>query len=167
MTAQTPLASQLKVLNVLWGALTTAVIAYAGVCFVVARSGGAADPETIRVLARMLVLAALAAGVVSVWWRRSFATSPSSPLFLFVGESPQGPPPEEAVGIALQRLQANCIIVWAMSEAVALFGVVLCVLNRDFPSYLPFGIGALILFRLHRPGVWPITRILGHAGVPS
>jgi hypothetical protein len=167
MSRQTPLAAELKVLQVLWGALTAAVIAYAGVCFMVTREWGSADPEFARTLYLVIAFTALTTGAASVWWRRSFAMSPGSPLFLFVRESADAPPHEEAVKIAMQRLQTNCVIVWAMSEAVALLGLVLCLLSRDFPAYLPFGTGALLLLHAHRPAAWPVDRILGRTGSAS
>src|SRR5262245_41703273 len=56
-----------------------------------------------------------------------------------------------AARAALARTRAALIVGWALCEAVALFGLVLAILDHDAAAYAPFGAASLVLFFLHSP----------------
>ncbi len=57
----------------------------------------------------------------------------------------------EAVTAALARLSVAQIIVWAMCESIAIYGVVLVELSGDARYYLGFGLASLLSLLWYRP----------------
>lgn len=153
------LASRLQMLRVLWLAQFVSVALFTLVCVILSQAGGAVitDTEALSTVRRFMMIIAIALTIVSFWWRRTFALSRANPLFL-LGAAGSEHPGDRAATI-LGRLQVNCIIVWALSEAVAIVGLILGVLSRDLLEYLPFAAGAVVLLYLHRPATWPLDRV--------
>lgn len=50
-----------------------------------------------------------------------------------------------------QHYQTTMIVVWAILEAIAVVGLVLTILQRDFRVIIPFALAAIILMVLKRP----------------
>jgi hypothetical protein len=42
-----------------------------------------------------------------------------------------------------------------MSEAVAIYGLVIGLYSHDLGDFMPYAVGALALLYVHRPAVWP------------
>jgi hypothetical protein len=72
---------------------------------------------------------------------------------------PAGTPPTEAMAMALAAFQASLILRFALSEAVAIFALVLSfvVTPQTWMTYLIGGVLALILFAVN---VWPSTAVV-------
>lgn len=51
----------------------------------------------------------------------------------------------------LPAYQSALIVLWAMREAIAILGVVLAILTRNFTIALPFAAAALVLVFMARP----------------
>ena len=155
--------ARLKILHILWAALGAAIIVYGVVAHVVTPLGSGEDPK-LSVLRLAFAAVSIVTAAVTFWWRRSFAVRPGGELSLFLKE-PGVPLSSEERATVLERLQVNCIIVWALSESVGIYGLVLAILSGDPNEFMPFGCGALALLMLHRPAMWPISRSLG-TGTP-
>lgn len=158
---------ELRVLRLIWWGFALTVVLYVGVCGLSVGAAAERDLDLTRSLRIVFALAALSLAATSIWWRRVFATSSASPFFLFVHETADPSAREQALTTAVQRLQTNCLVVWAMSEAVAIFGLVLCIVSHQISEYLPFGAAGLVLLYAHRLEAWPVGRILDGSGVPS
>jgi len=154
------LEARLQVLRVLWFAQLASVGIFTVVCALLAHAGtlGVDDPTLAGSLRRLFVILAFTFVLVASWWRRSFVESPANPVYLPVdrGGGRYGVVPSTAI---LGRLQVNCIIVWALSEGVAILGLVLGVLSRDLVEFLPFAAVAVALLYIHRPTAWPLERV--------
>ncbi len=134
-----------QVLKMIWGAMLGAVLTYGVVCLVIVGAGDAGRLEENNALRYALSAAAILVGAVSVWWRRRFLP----------GETAAGAP----VKLAFAQVQSHSVIVWALSEAVALFGLVMGVLTHSFAEFLPFALAAAALLLLHRPSNLPLDQI--------
>jgi hypothetical protein len=134
-----------QVLLVIWLGQLGSIALFVVVGFVLTQMEEPGEGMLITVTLRPLfwVLAAVLA-FASLWWRRTFAAAALRP---------------EAAGRlaadAWNRLQVHCLIVWAMSEAPAILGLVLAVLSRDLGDLLPFAAAGAVLLYVHRPAVWP------------
>jgi hypothetical protein len=148
------------VLRIIWIAHLATLPVFAGVGVALSGSGSAA-PELAALVRPALVVVAVVVALASLWWRRSFVTSPRSPLYLFAEEDVIAGGQPAPGGTGLARLQTNCVIVWALSESIAVFGLVLTVLSGVAGDGLPFLAGAAVLLYVHRPGAWPVARVLG------
>lgn len=91
----------------------------------------------------LVPLAALAAlvGVATPFVRRALLP----PL------ATQGPAPAEMPSRTSQRLMIAAIVGWALSESVALFGLVLAFTTRNVAVMPPFVAGSLLLFAAFAP----------------
>jgi len=133
---------QQRQMNLIWGAMLSAVVLYGVVCAVaVGNTDGDAvgDPVSVRY---GFSVVAIVLGGLSVWWRRRFLAADFAPApFDFA------------------RMQAHGVAVWALSEAVGLCGVLTALLVREVREYIPFGAAAMGLLLLHRPSNLPWTRL--------
>jgi F0F1-type ATP synthase membrane subunit c/vacuolar-type H+-ATPase subunit K len=128
-------------LQLLWAAQLSSVVVLVVVCGLVTQRNGVAAPESLAVLRPAAWIAAMILAAGSIWWRRAvLATAPG------------------AGDLASRKLQASCIAVWAMSEAVAVIGLVLGMLAGDLGEMLPLAGAAATLLYVHRPAVWSLGR---------
>ena len=127
--------AQRRQLGVIWAAMLAAVAVYGAVAvFLPSANGGGMDAEFVRTaLSALAVGSGLAAVLV---WRRSLAAGGGAP-------------------IERSALQSSAIIVWALCESVAVFGLVTVVLTGDAREFVPFGAAAAALLLLHRPARLP------------
>jgi hypothetical protein len=89
-------------------------------------------------------VAAIVVGLLSAWWRRRFLADETA---------------VSATSIPFVRLQTHALIVWALADAVGVFGLAVAVLARDGWEFVPFGAAAIALFVLHRPAKLPWDRV--------
>jgi hypothetical protein len=150
----------LQVLRLIWIAHLASLAVFAGVGIAVSGSVSAA-PDAAALLRPALVVVSVIVALASLWWRRSLATSPRSPFYLFAEEDVATGAQPVAEGTGITRLQTNCIIVWALSESVAVFGLVLTILSGVPSDVVPFLAGTVVLLYVHRPAAWPLARVLG------
>jgi hypothetical protein len=145
MAAPTTVAQRKQLLQLIWTVMCGAVVMYGAVCFVVLRAAaGGADART-GVLHNGFTVAAIFVGALSVWWRRRFLSA--------------DPPAGIDAGLPFARFQTHGIIVWALSEAVAVFGLMLALVVRSFEEFIPFGVASLALLVMHHPFRLPCGRI--------
>lgn len=60
-------------------------------------------------------------------------------------------PAEQSLTGLWQHYQTTMIVVWALLEAMAVAGLVLAILQRDFRVVIPFAVAAVLLLVLKRP----------------
>lgn len=134
--------SPVVVLRIIWQAFLAAVVIYGIACGVVIRSMPPMDPALIDSLRWPLALGALAVGGGSLLWRQHFAQRVSGVVVA-------------SGAVDANQLLIACVVAWAMSEAVALIGLIVAFLARNVGEFVPFGLGALLLLYVHRPAAWP------------
>lgn len=128
--------SSRRVLQIVRGAFLASIVIYAWMVRTLP-SNVPADPRLFRIITAVAVAEVLVMFVL----RRVFVVKAEEVL---VSQ------PEDA--IALQRWRTGYLVTWCLSEAVALFGVVLHFLGFTFKQVLPFFIAgfALIVFSTPR-----------------
>lgn len=136
-----------KRLQITWGAFVGAAMIYAAVPYVVEPGLDPLTPATHGAMYSAAAGAAAASFITRRWWINAVTA-------------------RQAAGAeteARARVKAGAIITWALSETVAIIGVVRAFLGQDPHYSLPFVVGAVLLLYVHRPSTWP----LGDApGVP-
>jgi hypothetical protein len=146
MTEAAP--SRPRILHLLWAAQLCSVALLVVVCGIVTHGGSVTAPGSLGILRPASWIAASILAVGSIWWRRTVVATPP-------------PTPGAADDVAWRKLQASCIAMWAMSEAVAVLGLVLGMLAGDVGEMLPFaGVAATLLY-VHRPAAWSLENFGG------
>lgn len=131
-----------QTLRIIWLAMAATVVMYAVVLLAVLGSEMAPPDAQAEQLHNALTVAGIVIGAVSMWWRRRF-----------LDHDPEAP------GMTLARLRSSAIVVWALSEAVALVGFVLAILTRNAWEFMPFGLASIALLVLHNPVRLPYERV--------
>ena len=142
-TMPATLAEQQQQLRRIWTAMLSSIGIYGVVCAAavgMVAAGAETDAEWPR---RMFSAIAVVLGALSVWWRRRFLAS-----------DPVQPAP-----LGFMELQSHGVVAWALSEAVAICGLVVAFLLRDAREFIPFGAAAAALLVLHRPSNLPWARL--------
>jgi len=134
-----PAAQVRNLLGVVWSAMLIAIVPYGAACVAITHVPGDAadDVETLRY---GFTAAAIISGAVSMWWRHRFLALEGSTL-------------------SLNELRGHAVWVWALSEAVAICGLVLAVLTHAANEFVPFALAAGALMILHRPANLPFARL--------
>jgi len=87
--------------------------------------------------------------------------TPSREAFEKLSES------EQKLVCLVPYFQTGMIIIWAMREAVAVMGLVLVILEKDFMVAIPFTVGAALLIAIKAPRpVAFLERVRGLPGTP-
>jgi hypothetical protein len=150
-------AEQERLLRIIWFAFLLAIIIYAPLPWLMVSAGAdpaAAPPLNVRPGLRFAALGAGASSFVAKrWWTNSLLAAVHS-------TSSAGAAPD-----VWARLRAGCLIVWALSEAVALMGLASALIARRPLEAVPMTIAALVLLYLHRPASWPLPAVQ-HGGPP-
>ena len=141
---RTELARCQQTLRIVWLAMTAAVATYAVVLLAVLGPETRSSAAPAAMLHDGLTVAGIAIGALSMWWWRRFLA--------------HGP---EAPALTVPHLQSSAIVVWALSDAVALVGCVLAVLTRNLWEFVPFGLASVALLVLHHPFRLPYERVSG------
>ena len=143
-TMPATLAQQKQQVSRIWTAMLSSIVIYGVVCAAavgMADAGAEADAEWPR---RVFSAIGVVLGASSVWWRRRFLAS-----------DPVQPAP-----LGFMQLQSHSVVAWALSEAVAIGGLLAAFLLRDAREYIPFGAAAAALLLLHRPSNLPWARLV-------
>ena len=129
--------------ELIWGAMLSTVPIYGVVCAVAVGTADAGAEADAALLRYALSTIAVVLGGLSAWWRRHFlATEPAPPAPL-----------------SFAQMQSHGVVVWALSEAVGICGVVAAVVLHEAREYIPFGAAAAALLLLHRPSNLPWVRL--------
>lgn len=142
-TLPVTLDQQKQQLRMIWTAMLSAVLLYGAVCFVTVNAGADGTPEWLH---NAFTVTGIILGGLSVWWRRRFLST-----------DPQPPGVDHSMGFP--RLQGHSVVVWALSEAVAVCGLVLAFIVRSFQEFVPFGVSSVALLVLHHPFRLPFDRL--------
>jgi len=141
------LAQRQQQVGIIWSAMLSTVGIYGALsAFVVgtAHAGSDADAQWPR---QALSAVALACGVLSVWWHRHFLAA-------------DRPTPAE---LAFPQMQGHGVVLWALSEAVGICGLLMAFIVDDAREFIPFGAAAAALLVLHRPSSLPWGRLAASA----
>lgn len=142
-------------LDIMWMAFLGAVVVYTPLPWLIIGAGAddaAPGNEAVR---SGLHSGALGAAVASFLVRRWFTNA------LLTARQAGAPVAERWM-----RLRLGCLSTWMVSEAVALIGLMLALIDRQPLEALPLAGGALVLLVLHRPAVWPFEAVEEAAGAP-
>lgn len=131
--------------RIVWGALMASVVIYGVVAYVLSTTN---EPQPIDPTLRWaLAAAAVFTAMASITLRRiklpALAEEPSP----YHRAAPVEAAPPEVLG----ELMTAYILTWALSEAVAVFGLVLAIISYTYEAYLPYALAALILQATNPP----------------
>ena len=130
-----------------WAGWVAALVPYT-VCFVIwQRTGGPIARSFVPTLRFTLFGLALYMGWTSFRWRRRVA-----------GMVQQAPDGISAAVVGL--LRSRCLAVWAMSESVAIFGLIVGFFTHDALDFAPLAVASLSLLYIHRPWSAPFDEAL-------
>jgi len=123
----------------IWCAFVSSIFLYVGISFVLVQSGSA-NPGILPILSGLLIFLSLISAVMSslVWLKLLKAPIESGTLDI-----------QTTTG--LQRYQTLSIIIWALDETIAVFGLVLVVISGVVYYAIPFCVVSLVLLVLQRP----------------
>lgn len=148
----------LKVLKMIWGAMVFSVGVYAFIAWMVQTDPGHASSASLT-----MALAAVSAGLffVQVKLRQNLEDEKLFPRILDLGSWGLRPEvaeqlktlqmPERGVQMIWQAHVIFSIVIWAMAEAVAVFGLVLSLVTGDRRLMVIFGFLALAQLLWFRP----------------
>jgi len=154
-------------LRTVWGVLMLAVFVYAALALWLTRRMPAAFPSDIAAtLTPALYALAMAIALVALWWRRHLApeavvavTSGGAGPSIAMPVTPETDAERHALA-AFSRLQTQWIVVWAMSESLAIVGLVLSLGTADPRHVAGLGAAALILLGAHAPSRGRLETVL-------
>jgi hypothetical protein len=139
-------AQRLLLMRFIWGASVVAIVPYT-VCFVMwQRTGRPIAGVSTSILRFTFWGLALYDGWASFRRRRLIVDSPPAQ-----GSEPSAMPVD---------LRNRCLVVWAMSESVAIFGLMLGFFTHNVLDYAPFAVASLSLLYIHRPWSPPFRKAL-------
>ena len=142
-----PIARVLQTQWILFGALAASIVVY-GVVVLVAIQG---EPVPIDTTLRWILAAAAVLTTVAVLsLRRARLPRLVEDETPYHREQLHGPLERVPEAVAA-RLQTAYILTWALSESVALFGLVLAFVGQKPAEYWPFGFAALLLILTNPP----------------
>jgi F0F1-type ATP synthase membrane subunit c/vacuolar-type H+-ATPase subunit K len=141
----TTIAQRQQQLSVVWVALLAAVGTYTAVCFLIVNGAEPLSEQDAEWMRYVFSGIGVALGLFSAWWRRQFL-------------SPVVPGTETEVSV-LTRLQSHSIVVWTLSEAVAICGLLFAMVAHSFREFVPFALASVALLLLHRPSNLPLGQL--------
>ena len=158
-------------LRVIWGALVVSVLIDVALgIWLTLRLGRVFPSDVMATLTPALYAGAIAVALLSLWWRRLLgpercvleaAPAAGSPGLT---AAPETEAERRAVG-ALARFQTHSIVVWALCEAIAIFGLVLSIATGDARHVTSLAAASLVLFGYHVPSLRRVEAIVD--AVPS
>ena len=148
----------LKAVKIVWGAMVLSVGVYAAIAWMVAERASGDDPGRLAV-----ALGAVSAGlfITQIKIYQNLKDEKLFPRILDLGSWALKPEaaeqlqelqvPERGIQLILQAYVIFGIVIWALAEAVAVFGLVLSLISGD-PRYMgAFGAAALAQLIWFRP----------------
>jgi hypothetical protein len=160
------LEGQQQVLVVLWAVFVWAIFVYLGIThFVLMKSGfapGGSYSETLRVVLWVLAFIDVA---TLVWWKKNYLTNEA-----ILGGAKQykvlqslqehaNAVEERAAGIVSSYVTSK-VVVFAIIEALAVYGFVLAVVGRFLPDQYLFSLAGLVLLLLEFPSKARLQKLL-------
>ena len=124
---------------VVWSSLQMSLAIYA-VIALLGVGGSPSDPDTTRLMALALGLIAVPTAAATFVLRRVLLTRP-------IAEGRVDPASESG----MQRVQTANILIWALCEAIGIWGLVLWFLSSRWELLLPFLAAGSLLLALHAP----------------
>ncbi|MFO7609599.1 MAG: hypothetical protein R6X35_10460 [Candidatus Krumholzibacteriia bacterium] len=162
------IAPQARVLNILWGAFLAAPFLYTGLGWLISREprpdagvgAGAGAGAGVPVGLLQVVFLLVGTGAVAASYlypRRALADERLRALLR--GPLPGTPPPgvvglepvEQRLALLFPRYQAVQIVVLALRESLAVFGLVLVILTGNFLMMVPWSVAAVGLITTAPP----------------
>lgn len=148
-----------RVQTILFAALVMSTVIYSGVLFMLLQQPASAPPLDSSIMLPALGGIAFLLLVVGFFLRRK--------LMPPLGDEPwRGDSTAkltDAQGAALAKLFSANIIAWAMSEAIAVFGLILGMTCRDLNLFFPFLALSWVSFGLNRPQREVLDRVISGA----
>jgi hypothetical protein len=138
-----PVGKTLDTLRIIWRVLLGSLALYSLMPWFV-RIEGDREPMGTLLLALMGVSALTAVGTLLARERLLVAPMRSGELSLATAEGQA-------------RITTTCIRLWALSESIGLYGVVVYYLSGEARYLYLFLMAAVGLFFAHRPGRWPAS----------
>jgi len=152
------LARPLGILRAIWGFLGFSVLFYVGIGAWLAQTiHPAFSSDIAATITPALYAVAVAIALLAVWWRRFLAperllasVDPAATPSLGVGVAPETDAERRALG-AMARFQTQSIVAWALSELLAIVGLVLSIGTGDARHVTGLGAATLVLLGTHAP----------------
>ncbi len=129
-----------RLLFTVWGAFIVSTLALFAVAYLVIAQGAALDPAFAAKEQATFAVAAFVLALGSNILLRHFLYLPLARGVL-----------ESVSAEGQRRIMLSCIVAWAMTEGMAILGLVLALFAGDFQVFLPFGGGGLLLLLLRKP----------------
>jgi hypothetical protein len=152
------LVNRLTILRIIWIALAVSVFVYVGLGVWLTRTMKPAfSSDIIATLTPALYAIAVATALLVVWWRRALvperlfaATATVSTPTMNVGAAPESDEERRAVAM-VARLQGQSVLLWALCESLALYGLVLSIGSGDARHVTGLAAASLVLLGMHAP----------------
>ena len=157
------IAPRARALFVIWGAITLAPVMYLVIAWFLfgQAEGPIAGVESDLPWSQIGMGSLFILGIGATYYQR-FALGAGRLKAILDSESvvPGGKdrdlvlklsPAEQRLLSLWQHYQTTMIVVWAILETIAVVGLVLTILQRDFRIMIPFALAAIILMVLKRP----------------
>jgi len=152
----------LLILRVIWAALGLAVFVYGALGVWLTRTMKPVFPsDVVAVLRPALYAVAIVTALLTVWRRRALdperlvAAASAAPTLGMGGAQQAGLAPESdeerRALVVMARLMAQSIPLWAMSESLALYGLLLSVGTADARHVIGLGAATLVLLGMYAP----------------
>ncbi|MBN2328459.1 MAG: hypothetical protein JXR73_15050 [Candidatus Omnitrophica bacterium] len=130
-----------KKLWFLWSVFIDAIVIYLVLAYFLV-SSNTSNPDFVPIVAMVTILLSIISAMISILIRLKLLTGPIQNGALDI-HSEQG----------FQKYQTISIVNWALSESVAVFGLILVIISGNFYYAIPYCVISLILLILHRPSL--------------
>ena len=134
-------------LQIIWLAFVSSIVFYLFILMLLSQQSDGFDEGALEYLRPAFWVLATILAIASFVWRQQVADLDSSRRRI-------------SATTGFLRLRVACLVTWALSEAVAVLGLVLGALTYRFADYAPLVTVGVILLFVHRPAAWPIDRFL-------
>ena len=166
------IAPKVRVLNMIWGAIAFAPVMYVGVAWFLFGQTAVAPSDTVPLeVGSGLPLTGIGLGLLLVlgfsatfYQKKSFSGNilakkmAGDPVWPSTGSKDCGreiflklPEGEQRLAGLWPHYQTTMIVVWTMLESIAVVGLILTIMERDFRVVIPFAAAAVILMVMKMP----------------
>lgn len=125
-----------KTLWFVWSVFVYSIVLYLGVAYFFLDSS-ISHPGVVPAVAGVTILLSVVSGVISVVIRVKLLSKSM----------------DMSSDKDVQKYQTISIINWALSESIAVFGLILVVISGVFYYAIPYCVVSLVLLILHRPAI--------------
>lgn len=134
-------------LQVIWLAFLGSIVFYLLILMLLAQQSDVVQESLLEVLRPLFWVVSTLLAIASFVWRQQVADL-------------DRPRRRISTTRGFVRLRVACIVTWALSEAVAILGLILGAFTYRFADYAPLVTVGIALLFIHRPAAWPIDRFL-------